>query len=137
MRVYDRSSFAAGQDSGTRIAACVARLAALELLDESRWSPERRRRSATRASARAGLRCEGEPRSVLRFRGARLRQVRSASDVVLAQPLAGGAAHCPSRIASARRVRDVCAAEWAVSGSGQVVFDRGHDPLGHDALLSR
>ena len=44
MTAYDRSSFAAGQDSGTRIAACVARLAALELMDESHWWNRRRHR---------------------------------------------------------------------------------------------
>jgi hypothetical protein len=34
---HDGASFAAGQDCGTRIAACVARLSALELMDGSRW----------------------------------------------------------------------------------------------------
>jgi len=34
---YDRTSFAAGQDAGARISACVARMAALELVDHSRW----------------------------------------------------------------------------------------------------
>lgn len=33
----DGASFAEGQEAGTRIAACVARLAALELLDGSHW----------------------------------------------------------------------------------------------------
>jgi hypothetical protein len=31
------TSFSAGQDCGTRTAACVARLAALELVSGSRW----------------------------------------------------------------------------------------------------
>jgi hypothetical protein len=37
MTIYDSSSFAAGQDAGTRVAACLARIAALELVDGSRW----------------------------------------------------------------------------------------------------
>ena len=49
MTAYDRSSFAAGQDSGTRIAACVARLAALELTDQSRWWNRWRHRAQSRA----------------------------------------------------------------------------------------
>lgn len=44
MTAYDSTSFSAGQDSGTRVAACVARLAALELTDHSRWWNRRRRR---------------------------------------------------------------------------------------------
>ena len=44
MTAYDRTSFSAGQDSGTRIAACIARLAALELTDHSRWWNRRRHR---------------------------------------------------------------------------------------------
>jgi hypothetical protein len=34
---YDSANFDAGQDCGTRIAACIARLSALELIDGSRW----------------------------------------------------------------------------------------------------
>lgn len=34
---YDSASFSAGQDAGARVAACVARLAALELTAQSRW----------------------------------------------------------------------------------------------------
>ena len=37
------TSFSAGQDCGTRTAACVARLAALELVNDSRWWNRRRR----------------------------------------------------------------------------------------------
>jgi hypothetical protein len=33
----DSESFAAGQDCGTRVAACLARTCALELIDGSRW----------------------------------------------------------------------------------------------------
>ncbi len=49
MTAYDSTSFSAGQDSGTRIAACVARLAALELIDASRWWNRRRHRLMARA----------------------------------------------------------------------------------------
>jgi hypothetical protein len=34
---YDGPSFDAGQDCGTRVAACIARACALELIDASRW----------------------------------------------------------------------------------------------------
>lgn len=34
---YDSASFAAGQDCGTRVAACLARTCALELIGGSRW----------------------------------------------------------------------------------------------------
>lgn len=44
MTAYDGTSFSAGQDCGTRVAACVARLAALELVNGSRWWNRRRRR---------------------------------------------------------------------------------------------
>jgi hypothetical protein len=34
---YDSISFTAGKDAGARISACVARLAAFELVEESHW----------------------------------------------------------------------------------------------------
>ena len=37
MTAYESTSFSAGQDCGTRTAACVARLAALELVNGSHW----------------------------------------------------------------------------------------------------
>jgi hypothetical protein len=37
MMAYESTSFSAGQDCGTRLAAGIARLAALELIDDSRW----------------------------------------------------------------------------------------------------
>jgi hypothetical protein len=46
---YDSASFTAGQDAGVRISACLARLAALELVEDSRWWNRRRRRRAARA----------------------------------------------------------------------------------------
>ena len=49
MTAYDSSSFSAGRDSGMRVAACVARLAALELTDHSRWWNRRRHRLQSRA----------------------------------------------------------------------------------------
>jgi len=44
MTSYDSTSFSAGQDCGTRVAACVARLAALELIGDARWWNRRRHR---------------------------------------------------------------------------------------------
>jgi hypothetical protein len=49
MTAYDSTSFSAGQDCGTRIAACVARVAALDLIDDARWWNRRRRREMARA----------------------------------------------------------------------------------------
>ena len=40
---YDTESFAAGQNCGTRIASCIARLAASELMQVARWWNRRRR----------------------------------------------------------------------------------------------
>jgi hypothetical protein len=40
---YDAASFAAGQNCGTRIASCIARLAASELMQDARWWNRRRR----------------------------------------------------------------------------------------------
>jgi hypothetical protein len=49
MTAYDSTSFSAGQDCGTRLAACTARLAALELIDDSRWWNRWRHRLMARA----------------------------------------------------------------------------------------
>lgn len=49
MTGYDRSSFAAGQDVGTRVAACLARSTALELVDGARWWNRWKRRLMARA----------------------------------------------------------------------------------------
>ena len=43
MTPYDTASFAAGQDSGTRVASCIARLAASELMEDAHWWNRRRR----------------------------------------------------------------------------------------------
>lgn len=40
----DSASFSAGQECGVRTAACLVRLAALELVDGSRWWNRRRHR---------------------------------------------------------------------------------------------
>jgi hypothetical protein len=40
---YDTASFDAGQNSGTRIASCIARLAAGELMEDAHWWNRRRR----------------------------------------------------------------------------------------------
>ena len=49
MTAYDSVSFSAGQDAGTRLAACVARMAAVQLVEDSRWWNRRRRRLMARA----------------------------------------------------------------------------------------
>lgn len=49
MTIRDDASFSAGQDTGTRLSACVARLAALQLVQESRWWNRWRRRLMARA----------------------------------------------------------------------------------------
>jgi hypothetical protein len=49
MTAYDSTSFSAGQDCGTRVAARLARLAALELIDDSRWWNRRSHRLMARA----------------------------------------------------------------------------------------
>jgi len=48
MTSYDAASFSAGQDAGARISACVARLAALELVEDARWWNRRRHRLMAR-----------------------------------------------------------------------------------------
>ena len=40
---YDTASFTAGQNCGTRVASCIARLAASELMQDARWWNRRRR----------------------------------------------------------------------------------------------
>ena len=40
---YDAASFAAGRRCGARVAACVARLAAIEIMEGARWWNRRRR----------------------------------------------------------------------------------------------
>jgi hypothetical protein len=46
---HESASFAAGQHAGVRVSACMARLAALQLVDESRWWNRWRRRLMARA----------------------------------------------------------------------------------------
>jgi hypothetical protein len=46
---YDSASFTAGQDAGARVSACLARLAALQLVEDSTWWNRRRHRLMARA----------------------------------------------------------------------------------------
>ncbi|HEX9050992.1 MAG TPA: hypothetical protein VF841_10705 [Anaeromyxobacter sp.] len=46
---WEGASFAAGQDCGTRVAACLARLSALDLLDGARWWNRRAHRAMAAA----------------------------------------------------------------------------------------
>jgi hypothetical protein len=56
---YDIASFAAGKDAGTRISACVVRLAALQLVEDARWW----NRWRCRLMARALVTCAEEMES--------------------------------------------------------------------------
>jgi hypothetical protein len=49
VRGHDGASFSAGWDCGTRVAAVVARAAALELVEHARWWNRWRRRLMARA----------------------------------------------------------------------------------------
>jgi len=40
---YDAASFSAGENAGTRVASCLARLAARDLMEGARWWNRRRR----------------------------------------------------------------------------------------------
>jgi hypothetical protein len=53
---HDSVSFSAGQDAGARVSACVARLAAYQLVEESRWW----NRWRCRLMARALVSCADE-----------------------------------------------------------------------------
>lgn len=59
MTPYDIASFAAGKDAGTRISACVVRLAALQLVEDARWW----NRWRCRLMARALVTCAEEMES--------------------------------------------------------------------------
>lgn len=59
MTSYDSTSFSAGEDAGARLAACVARLAALELIDDARWWNRWRRRLMARALVACAEEMEG------------------------------------------------------------------------------
>ncbi len=60
MTPFDAASFSAGQETGTRVAACIARLAALQLMDESRWWNRRRHRLMARVLIAHAEEMEGE-----------------------------------------------------------------------------
>jgi hypothetical protein len=63
------ASFVAGQHCATRVASCIARLAAVELMEDAHWWNRRRRGLMARAllahaegleiAAEADARCEG------------------------------------------------------------------------------
>jgi hypothetical protein len=63
---YDARSFSAGQACGTRVAGCVARLAALELIADERWWSRWRRRSIARALITLAEEMEGTADANLR-----------------------------------------------------------------------
>ncbi len=86
MTSYDNASFAAGQDAGARISACVARLAALQLVEDSRWWNRWRHR----LMARALLTCAEELDSTAD--AARPERGRGGGPTTISrQDLAGGA----------------------------------------------
>lgn len=60
MAPYDPVSFLAGRDTGARVSACVARLAALELIEDSRWWNRRRRGLMARALIALAEEVEGD-----------------------------------------------------------------------------
>jgi hypothetical protein len=57
---YDAASFTAGQKTGTRIASCIARLAASELLEHARWWNRRRRGAMATALITHALELEND-----------------------------------------------------------------------------
>jgi hypothetical protein len=74
-RAFDAESFAAGQDCGTRVAACLARGAALELLDHARWWNRRRRRLMASALVACAEELEGGADREVEGAKGRLREV--------------------------------------------------------------
>jgi hypothetical protein len=61
---YDSASFDAGQDCGTRVAACLARVSALEVIEASRWWNRRgcRRIAAALVAHAEGLEFDADAR---------------------------------------------------------------------------
>jgi hypothetical protein len=49
MTLHDGASFEAGQDAGAHVAACIARLTAIQLVEDAHWWNRRRRRLMARA----------------------------------------------------------------------------------------
>lgn len=83
MTAYDSTSFSAGRDAGTRLAACVARLAALELIDGSRWWNHRRHRLMASALVACAEELEGAADSE-GWRGAEIHREPTGSPLALA-----------------------------------------------------
>jgi hypothetical protein len=88
MTAYDSTSFSAGQDCGTRIAACVARLAALQLMDDSRWWNRRGHRLMARALVACAeeLECDADADE-----GGRRDEAGAADDSISRPALVAGA----------------------------------------------
>jgi hypothetical protein len=81
MTPYDPDSFEAGQDAGTRLSACVARLAAIQLVEDSRWWNRRRHRVMARALMTCAAELEGEADARRAGRGPGLSLVATGRDV--------------------------------------------------------
>lgn len=90
---HDRASFSAGVDCGTRVAACVARAAAQELLERARWWNRWRHRLMASALVACAEELEDEADSAGRPGAAEGRPGLEA--VVLAGP--GSAARAVAR----------------------------------------
>lgn len=63
---HDAASFNAGRCCGTRVAACIARAAALELLERGRWWSRWRRRLMARTLVACAEELEREAEAVER-----------------------------------------------------------------------
>jgi hypothetical protein len=77
---HDRASFDAGQDCGTRVAACIARLTALELIDGSRWWNRWRLRRMAGALVAYAEDLESAADAAPATAGGAMRSVRSTFD---------------------------------------------------------
>ena len=86
MTSYDSASFTAGKDAGARISACIARLTALQLVEDSRWWNRRRRRMMARALVTCAEELESDA-DASRPGGA----AESEGEAIFRQALRGGA----------------------------------------------
>ena len=99
MTAYDSPSFSAGQDCGTRVAACVARLSALELMSGSSWWNRRRRR----LMASALVACADELESTADADGPRQARQEGAAERPWTPPSGLSLRVSPDQVATARR----------------------------------
>jgi hypothetical protein len=97
VRYRDGASFAAGQDTGTRLSACVARLAAAQLLEESRWWNRWRRRLMARALVTCAAEMEEQADARKAACAAELEPLAVPQGVRPHDPL-GGPRWAPSRV---------------------------------------